>query len=165
MSRILFIILFLFSSLALAAEDAGGGGDEPPPTNTEIAPHAAFYKTDAHGLSQKQEDAFRKLTQVSECSFVLLPGMVRQRTNPSIVKVAVPCGKAGRKIISQCYGPIYCTNNVSPFYLENAICWSKDGRTCPSANQCAQSSFFDSVGRASKFESAPVFQQSSGTVE
>jgi hypothetical protein len=96
-------------------------------------------------LSKAQALAIHQLIDASECTFNPPPSLIRQKTTPVIVRVSVPCGDGKPSLVHECYGTIYCTNNVSPFYIEKAVCWSPDGSRCHSANACAKSSFFDSV--------------------
>lgn len=140
------LCLFVFSPYA-AGDDA-----LDRPQRGEPVPRVRRAKP----LDESQQKAFKKLIENSECAYVV--GVTaRTRAAPVISRGPSPCPK-GKKNSYHCYGTVYCVSNLMSYYIEEAMCWSPDGNRCPTAKECARSSFFDAT-QVSRRDDMPVLLQ------
>lgn len=113
-------------------------------------------------LNAQQQEIYKNLIETSACAYTTPPGMLRKRMEPLLFRTPSPCSDKS-KYQYQCLGTIFCANTIlTPFYIEEAICWSDSSTRCPSAKECALRTIFDAA-RVDKNYSLPVLKQESGT--
>lgn len=99
--------------------------------------------TKTEPLDIKWQKQFKQLIQASECAYILKHDS-RQAYLPNLRRISYTCN-GSKKLAFQCSGVVYCVNDVTRFFIRRATCWSKDGKTCPTANECARTANFDTV--------------------
>ena len=93
-------------------------------------------------LTPAWQKTYKQMIKASECAYVM--GTERHAYLPRLTRMSFTCdGK--EKTVYQCSSMLYCTNDLAPFYIRRATCWSEDGKNCPTANVCAQSAQFDTL--------------------
>lgn len=133
-----------------------------------IGAPVGYRRKPGQPVTKQEREAVLALISDNRCLYSSLSGtFVGKEWEPEIYFFPDPCTKdpqaAAKKQVPMCVNTIACETPMLNFIIEKAICPAINGETCPSASECAQQSFFDSVVKNDEVfwhtRKVPIFQQ------